>query len=203
LSYCHQNYKAVSPLMSSGIKLPFKDNSFDLVVSFQVIEHIAPKEVVTYLHEIKRVLRPDGTFTVTTPNKLLRLLPFQKPWSSGHKKEYDAKELETLLANVFGNVKIFGLFATKDAYLTEYKRVKQSPLHVYFFNPLGLMMSKVLSKSLMAKLKIVVHAKETNSSNQYSTIANFKLDDFQLSQENLNNSLDLYGICTNTGAIES
>ena len=120
--YCHQNYgKNLSPVIASAIKLPFKDNSFDLVVSFQVIEHITPKQVVTYLNEIKRVLRPGGTFIVTTPNKLLRLLPFQKPWNPDHKKEYNAKELENILRRVFKKVEILGLFASKDAYLVEYK----------------------------------------------------------------------------------
>ena len=46
--------------------LPFEDNIFDSVVSFQVIEHI--KDDATYLKEIHRVLKPGGKAYISTPN---------------------------------------------------------------------------------------------------------------------------------------
>jgi SAM-dependent methyltransferase len=111
-----------------------------LVTSFQVIEHIEGKDVNRLLREVSRVLKDDGVFIVTTPNRGLRLLPFQKPWNPEHKKEYDYKEFEIILKKFFSNVQIFGLFATKDVYYIEYRRVKQNPFIVYLLKPLYSMM---------------------------------------------------------------
>ena len=47
--------------------LPFADASFDVVVSFETIEHIAAQEA--FLDEVRRVLRPDGLAVVSCPNK--------------------------------------------------------------------------------------------------------------------------------------
>lgn len=49
-------------------KLPFDDNSFDLVTCTEVIEHL--EHYRGTLREIHRVLRPGGTLVITTPNIL-------------------------------------------------------------------------------------------------------------------------------------
>jgi SAM-dependent methyltransferase len=46
-------------------RLPFRDASFDLVISTDVIEHI--DDDVAALAEMRRVLAPDGRIVVTTP----------------------------------------------------------------------------------------------------------------------------------------
>ena len=47
--------------------LPFADASFDVVVSFETLEHIAAQE--TFLDEVRRVLRPGGFVVLSCPNK--------------------------------------------------------------------------------------------------------------------------------------
>jgi 2-polyprenyl-3-methyl-5-hydroxy-6-metoxy-1,4-benzoquinol methylase len=49
-------------------KLPFPDNSFDVVVSNHVVEHVPDQSV--HLQELVRVLRPGGVAYLATPNKL-------------------------------------------------------------------------------------------------------------------------------------
>lgn len=51
----------------SGIDLPFDANSFDSVVSWEVIEHLPENSEGRYFREIIRVLRPRGAFYMSTP----------------------------------------------------------------------------------------------------------------------------------------
>jgi SAM-dependent methyltransferase len=46
--------------------LPYEDNSFDVVMSNQVIEHLADTD--TFVREIRRILRPGGIAVVSTEN---------------------------------------------------------------------------------------------------------------------------------------
>ncbi|MBC8351310.1 MAG: class I SAM-dependent methyltransferase [Planctomycetes bacterium] len=48
-------------------KIPYEDNSFDIVVSNNVIEHV--QDANFYFSEVNRVLRPGGHFFAKTPNK--------------------------------------------------------------------------------------------------------------------------------------
>jgi len=47
--------------------IPFDNDSFDVIVADNVLEHLAKPEVV--FGEIRRVLRPGGVFIAKTPNK--------------------------------------------------------------------------------------------------------------------------------------
>jgi len=76
-----------------------KSNSFDIVISFQVIEHI--KEADLYVQEIHRVLKPNGKAYISTPNTLKTIA--RNPW---HYKEYSFEELDSLLKKSFSKVTI-------------------------------------------------------------------------------------------------
>jgi SAM-dependent methyltransferase len=82
--------------------LPYKDSSFDSVVSFQVIEHIQDDEL--FLREIHRVLRPGGTALITTPNRPMSLS--RNPW---HVREYTGEELANLAKRLFPFVQMKGV----------------------------------------------------------------------------------------------
>jgi 2-polyprenyl-3-methyl-5-hydroxy-6-metoxy-1,4-benzoquinol methylase len=47
-------------------RLPFDDQSFDVVFSIEGIEHLTDR--YRFLRELRRVLRPEGTLILTTPN---------------------------------------------------------------------------------------------------------------------------------------
>lgn len=59
-----------------GKKLPFKDNSFDIVTSIEVIEHVEKPNIM--LKEINRVLRKRGILHITTANKWWPIEPHFK-----------------------------------------------------------------------------------------------------------------------------
>lgn len=52
-------------VLVDGLKLPFNNNDFDIVVSFDVLEHI--KEEDAALKEWQRVLKPGGSLFITVP----------------------------------------------------------------------------------------------------------------------------------------
>lgn len=103
-----------------GISLPFPSQSFDLVTSCQVIEHLAEYEA--YLGEIRRVLKPGGLLLVTTPNAAIRVHAGQKPWNPFHVREFRAHELQELLQRHFASTRVLGQFASGETYAIEYNR---------------------------------------------------------------------------------
>lgn len=98
--------------------LPYPDNAFDCVVSFQVIEHIADDDL--YLKEISRVLRPNGLALITTPNRPMSLS--RNPW---HEREYTAEELTLLAKKYFHVVEMKGVTGNEKV-MQYYDRNKQS-----------------------------------------------------------------------------
>lgn len=59
-----QPFKLVEGNIDGG--LPFKDNSFDVVITHHVIEHVSNTD--RFVTEIYRVLKPGGYTGITTPN---------------------------------------------------------------------------------------------------------------------------------------
>ncbi|CAM1344589.1 conserved hypothetical protein [Tenacibaculum amylolyticum] len=81
-------------------------NSQDVVITFQVIEHIQNDRY--FLEEIYRVLKPNGTLFLTTPNATQSVT--RNPW---HYKEYLCKELTDLLSDTFTKVTVKGITGKK------------------------------------------------------------------------------------------
>jgi 2-polyprenyl-3-methyl-5-hydroxy-6-metoxy-1,4-benzoquinol methylase len=80
--------------------LPFSDGEFDLVVCFEVIEHVSEHEAV--LDELARVVRPGGTLCISTPNR--RIYPPGNPY---HLHEYTPEEFAGALAERFSHVELY------------------------------------------------------------------------------------------------
>jgi 2-polyprenyl-3-methyl-5-hydroxy-6-metoxy-1,4-benzoquinol methylase len=105
------------------------DNTYDVVVSFQVIEHIENDKL--YLQEINRVLKPGGLALITTPNRSLSLT--RNPW---HIREYLPNELQALAASVFREVKLKGISGNAKvmAYYEQNKRSVEKLTRYDIFN---------------------------------------------------------------------
>lgn len=109
--------------------LDFPDNTFDCVITFQVIEHIQDDDA--FVREIARVLKPGGQLVVTTPNKKMSLT--RNPW---HIREYTITELEALLTKYFTKVNTQGVFGNEKvmAYYEENKKSVQKITRFDIFN---------------------------------------------------------------------
>ena len=70
------------------------DDSFDLVVCFEVIEHVEDPSRV--LDELRRVLRPDGLLLLSSPNRARYV-----PGNPHHRHEYIRPELQEALERRF------------------------------------------------------------------------------------------------------
>ena len=62
----HGDDPSVSLRQGSVLEIPFPDESFDVVIMTQVLHHLTPDTHGTALSEIARVLRPGGTFWIST-----------------------------------------------------------------------------------------------------------------------------------------
>jgi len=86
--------------------LPFADQSFDLVVAFEVLEHIERWPLM--LLDAGRVLRPSGVLLVSTPNKAWyaesRAAAGPNPY---HVREFEYDEFKTALEAVFPHVHLW------------------------------------------------------------------------------------------------
>lgn len=96
--------------------LPFKDNTFDGIISHHVIEHVDSDDF--FMLEIKRTLKKGGFAILGTPNRrrLIRavveaLTEERKfPWRE-HKREYTKQDLLRLVEKLgFQEAGVFGKF---------------------------------------------------------------------------------------------
>jgi ubiquinone/menaquinone biosynthesis C-methylase UbiE len=78
--------------------LPFPDAAFDLVVSFETIEHVADPEAA--LAELTRIIAPAGLLVISTPNKHEYLVP-----NEFHVREFTHEEFAELLGYRFAEVR--------------------------------------------------------------------------------------------------
>jgi SAM-dependent methyltransferase len=98
----HANLEFVSGDVTA---LPFVDDSFDCVVSFETIEHVQAQEQV--LAELRRVLRPDGFMLMSSPDKAV-YTDAHGTDNPHHVRELYRDEFETLLATRFPATRLLG-----------------------------------------------------------------------------------------------
>lgn len=101
-----KQYKNIRFMQANVPPFPFEDNTFDALVTFQVIEHIEEDE--EFVSEMYRVLKPKGTLVLTTPNIKMSLT--RNPW---HVREYTAERLTKLLARFFSEVDMQGVYGNE------------------------------------------------------------------------------------------
>ncbi|HCT64580.1 MAG TPA: glycosyl transferase family 2 [Lachnospiraceae bacterium] len=106
IEYAKENYlnKDINFVVGSIAELPFADNSFDGVVSFETIEHVHGEVQNKFLQEVKRVLKNNGILVISTPNHDVYKIKGENHF---HVKEFTFQEFKTFLESNFKQVKLY------------------------------------------------------------------------------------------------
>lgn len=188
-------------------RLPFSNEIFDIVIAFQLIEHIPPMEVHSFLQGVRRVLKEKGLLFIVTPNRKFRLMPFQRPFNPEHYQEFTAKGLLKILKTTFEDVVIKGTRSKEWIEEIERKRVRKSPFRAYLHDPFYRLLNMILPtrikdwlKETKSKTTKSLGSKDRRMSDNNDQIFNnlfqkFSMDLFYLEDEVSNDSMDLFAIC--------
>ncbi len=108
IDYCSKKFTDLKNLefkFIDGTNIPFNNNYFDKIVSFETIEHTTQyKEMVI---EFYRTLKNGGIAFISTPNYIINS-PTGVIINPFHTQEFTLDELSDLLNNTFDDVKIYG-----------------------------------------------------------------------------------------------
>ena len=89
-------------IRGDALSLPFRNNSFESIVSFETIEHVANGK--GFLEEMHRILKRGGIFICSTPNIRYTFHP------PAHVKEYAPKEFFNLVSETFPDAEHYGQY---------------------------------------------------------------------------------------------
>ncbi|WP_374022262.1 class I SAM-dependent methyltransferase [Mycobacterium sp. HNNTM2301] len=109
VAHVRSHYPRVEVMQANLAALPLPEASVDIVVNFQVIEHLWDQ--AQFVAECARVLRRGGLLMVSTPNRVTFSPGRDTPINPFHTRELNAAELNELLVDAgFRDVSISGLF---------------------------------------------------------------------------------------------
>lgn len=108
INYAKNVYKKqdLSFIQGEATNLPFHDEWFDIIVSFETIEHL--RDYRRFLTECCRVLKKSGLFICSTPNKRVSSPYTKKPSNPFHVKEFYIDEFYNLLDRYFVENRLYG-----------------------------------------------------------------------------------------------
>ena len=95
VAHVRASYPRVGVLAANLASLPMPDSALDVVVNFQVIEHLWDQP--QFITECLRVLRPGGSLLISTPNRITFTPGSDTPVNPFHTRELNAAELRELL----------------------------------------------------------------------------------------------------------
>jgi len=115
---------AVNFHVANALALPIASHTYDAYTSFETIEHVEhPRE---YLREVRRVLKPDGVFLCSTPNRDVTnpgLTITDRPFNPFHFREYTPSEFVAELRAFFPQVELWGQSPYPRPYVTALGRL--------------------------------------------------------------------------------
>lgn len=115
IKYAQKSYKSDNLQFVTGDATRLENNlhinNFDVVVGMQLIEHIEKPEL--FIESTKKVAKDNGSVIIATPNRLLRIRGYQKPWNPEHFREYDPASLKDFLSAYFKSIEFHSLLGSE------------------------------------------------------------------------------------------
>lgn len=109
VEFCRREWNAAAGNLSfqqmDGTKLPFEDNYFDFLTSFETIEHTTEYDAM--VGELYRVVKPGGLALISTPNILINH-PNGVVSNPFHTQEFTYEEFREILSKRFESFTIYG-----------------------------------------------------------------------------------------------
>jgi len=191
VSHAKKKYSSekLSFQLYDGKKIPFKENSFDLIVSLQVIEHI--QDDLNFVNEINRVAKKGAKIIIATPNAKTRMIKNGKSWNEFHVREYTEESLRKLFDKKVSSVEILGITAKEEVLEIERERVKKA-FFLASLDPLKL--RRFLPDSLKSRARKTVKKISGYEKTVFDT-EKFSYKDFFISKNNIDECIDLLAIC--------
>jgi ubiquinone/menaquinone biosynthesis C-methylase UbiE len=155
-------------------RLGVKDESFDMVCSLELIEHLVKPD--RYLAEVCRVLKPQGLYFMSTPNREVSSRPDGRASWAFHEREYALEELRELLETYFREVEIWG---------TSVPVYDQHPIRAVTKSPLS-----QIKHLLPSRLRVWV-----SSSIRHWIKPRLSFDDVVISKENITEAATFVALC--------
>jgi SAM-dependent methyltransferase len=123
----------------SALKVPVENEFFDIVVMWEVLEHLPKNTEKKALEEILRVLNPGGSFYLSTPNKTFWSCALDPAWWLAGHRHYNVNELNnSLIESGYEIVKIeyggrfYELFSMILLYIFKWFFRKEIPFKIWF-----------------------------------------------------------------------
>lgn len=162
--------------------LAFIDDTFDLICSFEVVEHVRNDR--EFLAEMRRVLRYGGFFIASTPN-IDRPIFDRDPskMSPFHVREYSLGEFTHLLLEYFEEVDMWGQRITNKEFLLHETRLATNPVRA----------SKII-RCIPTNIRNLIPY-EIKEKFLGSNPIKLTADDIEISRDNLRNSEHFVAVC--------
>lgn len=157
----HKRDNIIFLLTDLNEKIPFPDNSFNAIISFETLEHIKNQEFL--LSEFKRVLKKGGILIISTPDRnITEIGKIKTPY---HFRELKKDEFCSLLSKFF---KIKGLYGqTLYKFLPRWKKI---------FRQILLRLDFLKIRKIIIRGKIKENIKKEFNSLIYTPIQKIELD---------------------------
>ena len=96
-------------MVGSVANIPLESNTVDVVVSYETIEHVDEESQKRFLAEAKRILKEDGVFIISTPNKELYSDRYNYH-NEFHIKEFYKSEFIEFIRSEFKNIQLYNQY---------------------------------------------------------------------------------------------
>ena len=154
----YKSLKNAEFIIGDARRLPFPDNSFDVAVSFEIIEHLINQK--NFLLELNRVVKRGGTVIISTPdhNANQKIGIYQpRHEGHGHPSELTFEQFFYLMNQYFDHLEFYGQFPYRDPSFKD--RVVNAIKQIDFLN-----LRKLIPRKLRDKNNLSVYVYEQDFS---------------------------------------